>query len=142
VIFVTVYDLAIWVFRLFLRREKYLQERLNVIDYELRMKYPSGDTCKNHVDEEEQKVIRRGKKARLITETSTHHVLVMSVDGRNMTREELIFKDGRKIYKEPRLYMIAENFIDKNRTLFDFFNEEYLEADGHFILRIIGANAR
>jgi hypothetical protein len=28
------------------------------------------------------------------------------------------------------------------RTIFQFFNDEYLEADGHFILRIIGTNAR
>lgn len=28
------------------------------------------------------------------------------------------------------------------RSIFDFYNKEYLEADGHFILRIIGTNAR
>lgn len=30
----------------------------------------------------------------------------------------------------------------KGLSIFKFFNDEYLEADGHFILRIIGTNAR
>jgi len=30
----------------------------------------------------------------------------------------------------------------EGRSIFEFFNDEYLEADGHFILRIIGTNAR
>ena len=28
------------------------------------------------------------------------------------------------------------------RSIFTYFDEEYLEADGNFILRIIGTNAR
>ena len=51
--------------------------------------------------------------------------------------------DGRKIHHESRMYLIPPKYYEgKGRSIVDFFNYEYLEADGHFILRIIGANAR
>ena len=41
------------------------------------------------------------------------------------------------------MYILLEMHVDQqDRTLFRFFNMEYLEADGYFILRIIATNAR
>ena len=57
--------------------------------------------------------------------------------------EVYVLVDGRKIHHQSRMFIVPPVYYEgKGRTLFDFFNEEYLEADGHFILRIIGANAR
>ncbi|CAF1175930.1 unnamed protein product [Didymodactylos carnosus] len=49
--------------------------------------------------------------------------------------------DGKKIHHYSRLYPVPERFLVNKLTLFDYFNDEYLEADGVFILRIIGTNA-
>jgi hypothetical protein len=40
------------------------------------------------------------------------------------------------------MFIVPRDYYKKKLTIFDFFNLEYLEADGHFILRIIGTNGR
>ena len=40
------------------------------------------------------------------------------------------------------MFIVPRSYYKHKRSLFQFFNYEYLEADGHFILRIIGTNAR
>jgi len=57
--------------------------------------------------------------------------------------EVYILSDGRKIHHQSRMFIVPPVYYQgKGRTIFQFFNDEYLEADGHFILRIIGTNAR
>ena len=70
--------------------------------------------------------------------------LVQSRDDGALTGDEVyILSDGRKIHHQSRMFIVPEDFYKgKGRSLFDFYNNEYLEADGHFILRIIGTNAR
>jgi hypothetical protein len=61
VIILTIYDLFIWIFRLFFRRESYLEERLKVMEYELTRKYPFNDTCANHVNIKDNEHMMRGR---------------------------------------------------------------------------------
>ena len=57
--------------------------------------------------------------------------------------ETYIMENGTKIHHQSRMFIVPEVYYDgKGRSIFDYFNDEYLEADGHFILRIIGTNAR
>ncbi len=57
--------------------------------------------------------------------------------------EVYVLSDGRKIHHQSRMFIVPPIYYQgKGRTIFQFFNDEYLEADGHFILRIIGTNAR
>jgi hypothetical protein len=56
--------------------------------------------------------------------------------------EVYILSDGRKVHHQSRMFIVPPIYYEENRTIFQFFNDEYLEADGHFILRIIGTNAR
>ncbi len=53
-----------------------------------------------------------------------------------------ILSDGSKVHHQSRMFIVPRDYYENNRTIFNFFNLEYLEADGHFILRIIGTNAR
>ena len=71
-------------------------------------------------------------------------ILVQSRDdGATESDEVYIMSDGRKIHHQSRMFIVPKDFYEgKGRSLFDFFDNEYLEADGHFILRIIGTNAR
>ena len=50
--------------------------------------------------------------------------------------------NGEKIHHQSRMYIVPPDYYKKNLKIFDFYNLEYLEADGHFILRIISTNAR
>lgn len=67
-----------------------------------------------------------------------------SIEESPITGEEVfILSDGRKVHHQSRMYIIPPIYYEgKGRSIFDFYNDEYLEADGHFILRIIGTNAR
>lgn len=65
--------------------------------------------------------------------------------GRSMSETDDIYipeTSEEKVRYESRLYSVPQSYYDKKRTLFQFFDQEYLEADGHFILRIISTNAR
>jgi hypothetical protein len=54
-----------------------------------------------------------------------------------------VLKGGKKIHQQSRMFTVPSIYYEgKRRTILDFFNDEYLEADGYFILRIIGTNAR
>jgi len=69
--------------------------------------------------------------------------LVFSRDDSAAAGEEVyILSDGRKIHHQSRMYLVPRNYYKNERKLLHFFNLEYLEADGNFILRIIGTNAR
>jgi len=127
VILLTLYDLFIWIFRLFFRRESYLKERLKVMEYELTKQYPFNDSCANYVVQQDQEILKR----------------VQSRDESALTGDEsYTLSDGRRIHHQSRMYIVPEVFyMNKGRSLFEFYNTEYLEADGHFILRIIGTNA-
>ncbi len=61
VIILTIYDLFIWIYRLFFRRVSYLQERLKVMEYELTKKYPFNDSCANHVNVKDNEHVMRGR---------------------------------------------------------------------------------
>ena len=39
------------------------------------------------------------------------------------------------------MYIVPRVYYKNDRTIFHFFDLEYLEADGHFVLRIIGTNS-
>ncbi|CAF2579098.1 unnamed protein product [Rotaria sp. Silwood2] len=128
VIILTIYDLFIWVYRLFFRRDTYLQERLKIMDYEITAIWPFNDLCREHINKEDNEQIMR-VQSRIETESSTGD-------------EVYILSDGRKIHHQSRMFIVPTMYYEgKGRTLFQFFNDEYLEADGHFILRIIGTNA-
>jgi hypothetical protein len=58
----TVYDLFIWIYRLFFRREMYLQERLKVMEYELTKQWPFFNSCRLHVNVRDNEHMMRGKK--------------------------------------------------------------------------------
>lgn len=53
------YDLFIWIFRVFFRREGYLHERLKVMARELHKRWPYPDTCLSHISEEEKERLRK-----------------------------------------------------------------------------------
>jgi hypothetical protein len=57
--------------------------------------------------------------------------------------EVYILSDGRKIHHQSRMFIVPPIYYEKkDKKIFHFFVHEYLEADGYFILRIIGTNAR
>lgn len=60
VIFFTVYDLFIWIYRLFFRREIYLQGRLKVMNRELKQKWPFMNLCSQHMNAEENEYMLSG----------------------------------------------------------------------------------
>lgn len=60
VFLLTIYDLCIWIFRLFFRRETYLQERLKVMDYVLTKKWPFNDSCSQYVNVKDNEHMMRG----------------------------------------------------------------------------------
>ena len=69
--------------------------------------------------------------------------LVRSRDESVTTGDQIhTLSDGRKVHHQSRMFLVPRMYYRNDRTIFDFFNLEYLEADGHFILRIIGTNAR
>lgn len=65
VIVLTIYDLLIWIYRLFFRRITYLESRLKVIDPELAQKWPFKDSCIEHINEVENELLMRGRASRL-----------------------------------------------------------------------------
>ncbi len=65
-ILLTVYDLFIWVYRLFFRREIYLQGRLQVMKQELAQKWPFNDPCLGHINEEENEYLMKGRLINLM----------------------------------------------------------------------------
>ncbi len=66
-ILLTVYDLFIWIYRLFFRREIHLQGRLKVMKRELKEQWPYNDLCLNHINEEENEHLMKGKINSLVT---------------------------------------------------------------------------
>ncbi|CAF1264985.1 unnamed protein product [Rotaria magnacalcarata] len=128
VIILTIYDLFIWIYRLFFRRETYIEERLKVMDYIDSQSWPFKNSCGRHVNKKDNEHVMR----------------VISRDETVATTgdEVYVLDDGRKIHHESRMFIVPRDYYEgKGRSLFQFFNKEYLEADGHFILRIIGSNA-
>jgi hypothetical protein len=139
----TVYDLFIWIYRLFFRREIYLQGRLKVMQRELREQWPYNDPCLSHINEEENEHLMKGKIDNRKSLMLVIDNLVRSRDESVTTGDQIyVLADGRKIHHQSRMYLVPRIYYKNNRTIFHFFNLEYLEADGHFILRIIGTNSR
>lgn len=69
--------------------------------------------------------------------------LVQSREESATTGDEVYYlNDEQEIHHQSRMYIVPRIYYKKKRTIFDFFNLEYLEADGYFILRIIATNAR
>ena len=62
VILLTLYDLFIWIYRLFFRREGHLKGRLKVMDRELAQKWPYNDACIDHINAEENEHMMKGRK--------------------------------------------------------------------------------
>ncbi|CAF0852886.1 unnamed protein product [Adineta ricciae] len=130
VIILTLYDLGIWIYRLFFRRKSYIEGRLKVMDYEITQKWPFNDSCRSHMNIEDNDLLIRLQSRDMSDATTGDEVHILS--------------DGRKVHHQSRMFIVPEIYYNnpkKPLSLFDFFNEEYLEADGHFILRIIGTNA-
>ncbi|CAF3413793.1 unnamed protein product [Rotaria sp. Silwood1] len=126
VIFFTIYDFFIWIYRLFFRREIHLIGRLKVMNRELAQKWPFDDSCANHINEEENE----------------HVMKVQKRDESIVTGDQVyVLSDGRKIHHQSRMFIVPRIYYKNNRTIFRFFNMEYLEPDGYFILRIISTNA-
>ncbi|CAF0883770.1 unnamed protein product [Rotaria sordida] len=126
VIFFTIYDFFIWIYRLFFRREIHLIGRLKVMNRELAQKWPFADSCANHINEEENE----------------HMMKVQNRDESMVTGDQVyVLSDGRKIHHQSRMFIVPRIYYKNNRTIFQFFNKEYLESDGYFILRIISTNA-
>ena len=71
-------------------------------------------------------------------------ILVENREESAITGDEIYIpaEGGEEIHHQSRMFIVPQIYYDKSRTLFQFFNLEYLEADGHFILRIIATNAR
>ena len=127
----------------------YLQERLKVMEYELSQKWPFFDSCVDHVNIKDNEYVMRGKRNWniffLYENITKKLILVISRDETvpSIPEDSYILSDGRKIHHQSRMFIVPPEFYEgKGRTLFDFYNDDYLEADGHFILRIIGTNAR
>jgi hypothetical protein len=115
------------------------------MEYELTKKYPFYDSCANHVNAKDNEHMMRGKKNIGKKRFQIYFVLVQSRDETIATTgdEVYVLSDGRKIHHQSRMFIVPPIYYEgKGRSIFDFFNDEYLEADGHFILRIIGTNAR
>ncbi|CAF0991758.1 unnamed protein product [Rotaria magnacalcarata] len=126
VILFTIYDLLIWTYRLFLRREVYLIGRLKIMNRELAQKWPYKDSCANHINEEENE----------------HMIKVQERDESATTGDQVyVLCNGEKVHHQSRMFIVPRIYYKNNRSLFHFFNSEYLEPDGHFILRIIATNA-
>ncbi|CAF1001131.1 unnamed protein product [Adineta steineri] len=126
VILLTAYDLFIWLYRLLCRREVYLVGRLKVMNRETTQKWPFKDLCSDHINEEENEHLMRVKR-REESPSTGDQVYDLS--------------DGRRLHHQSRMFIVPRNYYKNHLTLFHFFNKEYLEADGHFILRIISTNA-
>lgn len=62
VIFLTLYDTFIWVYRLIFRRESYLLERLKAMDYDLTQKWPFENACRDHVSLKDLLHIQKSKR--------------------------------------------------------------------------------
>ncbi|CAF3234642.1 unnamed protein product [Rotaria socialis] len=126
VIFFTIYDLLVWIYRLFFRREIYLRGRLKVMNPELAQKWPYKASCANHINEEENE-----------------HLIKVQERGESATTgdEEYVLSNGQKVHHQSRMFIVPRIYYKNNRSLFHFFDAEYLEPDGHFILRIIATNA-
>ena len=60
-ILLTVYDLCIWIFRLFFRRKLYLEGRLEVLPPEIGQKWPFKGLCSDHINSEENEHMMKGK---------------------------------------------------------------------------------
>lgn len=74
---------------------------------------------------------------------ANNNFLVFSRDESLTTGDQVYtLSDGRKIHHQSRMYLVPRIYYQNKLDIFHFFNLEYLEADGHFILRIIGTNAR
>ena len=59
VILLTLYDLGIWIYRLFFRRKSYIEGRLKVMDYEITQKWPFNDSCRSHMNIEDNDLLIR-----------------------------------------------------------------------------------
>ncbi len=116
------------------------------MEYELIRKWPFNDSCSQYVNAKDNEHMMRGKKQIQINLFNWFiFVLVQSRDETVSTTgdEVYILSDGRKIHHQSRMFIVPPVYYQgSGRTIFQFFNDEYLEADGHFILRIIGTNAR
>lgn len=148
VIICTVYDLFIWLYRLFVRRQLYLRERLKVLPTETRRKWPFDDLCKNHMSKSEKEHKKKGLffwSHRNSFRTNEKIIVLVELHEESaITGDEIyIPADGHEeIHHQSRMFIVPQDYYDKSRTIFQFYNLEYLEADGHFILRIISSNAR
>ena len=116
------------------------------MDFELTREYPFDDLCVNHVNIKDNEHVMRGKivKINKTIKISLDLFLVVSRDETvpETGDEVYILANGRKIHHQSRMYIVPPIYYQEKRSIFEFFNDEYLEADGHFILRIIGTNAR
>ena len=79
--------------------------------------------------------------------SESSRTIIVSVDARQesaTTGDEIYLPagGGEEIHHQSRMFIVPQMYYDKSRTIFHFFDLEYLEADGHFIMRIISSNAR
>ncbi len=67
VIIFTIYDLFIWIYRLFFRREVNLQGRLKMMNRSASLKWPYNDRCFDHINEEENERIMKGRSIDIVS---------------------------------------------------------------------------
>ena len=88
-----------------------------------------------------------GEEVREVDGFTSSRTIVVSVNAGQesaTTGDEIYLPadGGEEIHHQSRMFIVPQVYYDKSRTIFDIFNLEYLEADGHFIMRIVSSNAR
>ncbi len=118
------------------------------MEYELTRKWPFNDSCTDHVNAADMEHVARGREHTEKKGIGFNWSIFCLVISRDITVAETgdevyTLSDGRHIHHQSRMFVVPPIYYQApGRTIFQFFNDEYLEADGHFILRIIGTNAR
>lgn len=102
VIFFTIYDMLIWLYRVFVRRERYLTERLKVMNRELACKWPYKSLCLDHMNVEENEHLMKGKKFVLEIKRNFTHI----IDGEKQGKLVLMLNFLCFLFKSEKNYVL------------------------------------
>ena len=111
---------------------------------DLQERWPYKDTCLNHINEEENEHLTKSKYESFSRRIEIIRCILAQDRDESANTDDQVrtLSDGREIHPQSRMFAVPEKYYKNKRKIFDFFNLEYLEADGYFILRIVATNAR